>query len=157
MTVFEEKGWNSRNTHTVEDDVCCVFTAECWNIEAPTWTHVLQTPSLTPLPCWRLWNGRFHQLSQHVAHDWEIRFKPFSQLIWIAANVPESRWMPKPSVWHFAAMQLEGWWRFAVTLTATLLDFSWSAADHLVHKLGRVVVLLRSLCEQLWTTVLEEN
>ena len=44
MSLFEMREKRDK----MEDDVCCVSTAECWNIEAPTWTHVLQTPCLTP-------------------------------------------------------------------------------------------------------------
>ena len=34
--------------HSAEDDIHWVYPAESWNIEAPTGTHVLQTPCLAP-------------------------------------------------------------------------------------------------------------
>ena len=147
MSYLKREGYKFCKIHTVEDDVCCGLTAECWNIEAPTWTHVLQTPCLTP-------PALLETLKQPISSAVPTYCKWLRNMCLALsptdANSCQCSWIwlcAKAFRVTFSSNAVRRW-RFAVTLTATLLDFTWSSGGE-TGSYG-ILWILRSLCEQLW-------
>ena len=132
---------------TVEDDVCWWLTAECWNIEAPTWTHVLQTPCLAP-------PALLQTLKQPISSAVLTYCTWLRNMCWAVSptdlNSCEFSWnLFCTKAFRVTFLSDPVWsWRFAVTLTATLFDFTW-----IIGQRNWVVWYFENIEVTLWTTV----